>query len=349
MPPNLLTRTAAPKDSDAGYPGLFGRDAGVGFWDPALHDGDPMQPKSNWRWSAGFRRPIGFSSAAEFPDVAGSWTDRLHPDDANLVAPHSAPACPTGPAAPATTWPVVRGCRMARSPGSAGPVELPWIVPAKPREPVGRRSISTRRTARQVAQAAKTSATAAEEAVRSNAMVEGLARAADPIGQVVGLINAIAGQTNLLTLNATIEAARAGDAAKGFAVMAGEIKGLANQTAKATGDIDAQIATVPEATRKAVAAIEGIGTVIDQVREISSSIAAAAEQRDAATREIACNVHRAAQGTQDVSSHVAGVTTAAAPMGTASAQILASADRLAADAQKLRSQMAGFLSGVYAG
>jgi methyl-accepting chemotaxis protein len=180
-------------------------------------------------------------------------------------------------------------------------------------------------------------------------MVEGLARAADRIGEVVGLINSIAGQTNLLALNATIEAARAGDAGKGFAVVAGEVKGLANQTAKATGDINAQITSVQGETRKAVDAIKGIGTVIDQVREISSSIAAAVEQQGAATREIASNVQLAAQGTLEVSSHIAGITTAAAATGEASVQVTASADGLVLDSQKLRAEVTGFLAEVRAG
>ena len=54
---------------------------GVGLWDAILHEGDPMHPKARWTWSAEFRRLCGFSSAAEFPDVVQSWSDRLHPDD----------------------------------------------------------------------------------------------------------------------------------------------------------------------------------------------------------------------------------------------------------------------------
>ncbi|MCO6415289.1 methyl-accepting chemotaxis protein [Siccirubricoccus sp. KC 17139] len=56
--------------------------AGVGLWDAILHEGDAMHPKARWTWSAEFRRLLGFASAAEFPDVVQSWSDRLHPEDA---------------------------------------------------------------------------------------------------------------------------------------------------------------------------------------------------------------------------------------------------------------------------
>ena len=90
---------------------------------------------------------------------------------------------------------------------------------------------------------------------RKDQRVEGLARTAQRIGEVVQLIETIAGQTNLLALNATIEAARAGDAGKGFAVVASEVKSLANQTAKATEEIRMQISEIQDATGQTVDAI----------------------------------------------------------------------------------------------
>jgi methyl-accepting chemotaxis protein len=71
-----------------------------------------------------------------------------------------------------------------------------------------------------------------------------LTEGAQKIGEVVDLINGIAGQTNLLALNTTIESARAGDAGKGFAVVASEVKSLANQTAKATEEVASQITSI---------------------------------------------------------------------------------------------------------
>ena len=99
--------------------------------------------------------------------------------------------------------------------------------------------------------------------------VHGLVEAPQRIGDVVNLINDIAGQTNLLALNVTIEAARAGDAGKGFAVVASEVKNLANQTGKATEEIAGQITDIQEATGNAVKAIENITVTIRKIDEIS--------------------------------------------------------------------------------
>src|SRR6185312_15692244 len=133
------------------------------------------------------------------------------------------------------------------------------------------------------------------------------AKAATRIGDVVELINTIAGQTNLLALNATIEAARAGEAGRGFAVVASEVKALAEQTAKATGEISQQIAGIQNATHESVGAIKEIGDTIGKMSEIASTIAAAVEEQGAATQEISRNVQRAALGTAQVSSNIAEV------------------------------------------
>ncbi|MEO5374074.1 MAG: methyl-accepting chemotaxis protein [Alphaproteobacteria bacterium] len=202
--------------------------------------------------------------------------------------------------------------------------------------------------ARQVAQAAKISSGAVDQARHTNDMVQGLADAANKIGEVVNLINDIASQTNLLALNATIEAARAGDAGKGFAVVANEVKSLANQTAKATGDISQQIASVQAATKEAVSAIQGIGSTISEISEISSAIASAVEEQGAATKEIARNVEQAATGTQEVSKNISGVTTAAEEAGSSANQVLTAAGELSRQSELLRSQVDGFIARVRA-
>ncbi len=173
-------------------------------------------------------------------------------------------------------------------------------------------------------------------------------QAADSIGDVVQLINTIAGQTNLLALNATIEAARAGESGKGFAVVAQEVKMLAAQTAKATGEISGQISGMQTATQESVTAVKGISETIDRISSIAAAIAAAVEQQGAATNEIANNVQQAARGTAQVSSNIASVSAAAQETGAASTQMLASADELSRRGEELKKQVDNFLDQVRA-
>src|SRR5258707_15247959 len=118
---------------------------------------------------------------------------------------------------------------------------------------------------RQIAHSASIAQSAVAQADRTNAMVEGLLKATQKIGEVMGLIQNIAAQTNLLALNATIEAARAGVAGQGFAVVASEVKALSTQTAKATAEIADQIQATRDATRETAAATHLIGATIRQI------------------------------------------------------------------------------------
>ncbi len=209
-------------------------------------------------------------------------------------------------------------------------------------------SASIAEIGRQVNQSAKIAAGAVEEAARTNEAVLGLDLAAQRIGEVVTLINDIAGQTNLLALNATIEAARAGEAGKGFAVVAQEVKNLANQTAKATEEISSQISSVQEETRDTVTAIDNIIRVISEISDISTTIASAVEEQGVSTQEIARSVQQAAQGTQEVNTNIGGVTRAASSTGEASNQVLDSAGQLAVQAETLRAEVEKFLADVRA-
>ena len=113
-------------------------------------------------------------------------------------------------------------------------------------------SSSVNEISRQVQESARMANEAVDQARHTNDRVSELSKAAARIGDVVELINTIAGQTNLLALNATIEAARAGEAGRGFAVVASEVKALAEQTAKATGEIGQQITGIQGATQESV-------------------------------------------------------------------------------------------------
>jgi methyl-accepting chemotaxis protein len=207
---------------------------------------------------------------------------------------------------------------------------------------------SVNEISRQVQESARRASEAVQQAEKTNDRIGKLALAADRIGDVVELINTIAGQTNLLALNATIEAARAGEAGRGFAVVASEVKALAEQTAKATGEISQQIASMQTATGESVEAIKEIGTTIAQMAEISSTIAAAVEEQGAATQEISRNVQQASVGTTQVSSNIVDVQRGAGETGSASTQVLAAAQSLSSDSNRLKLEVGRFLNTVRA-
>jgi methyl-accepting chemotaxis protein len=207
-------------------------------------------------------------------------------------------------------------------------------------------SSSINEISRQVQESARMASEAVGQARTTNDRVSELSKAAARIGDVVELINTIAEQTNLLALNATIEAARAGEAGRGFAVVASEVKALAEQTSKATGEIGQQITGIQAATQDSVTAIKEISGTIERLSEISSTIAAAVEEQGAATQEISRNVQQAAHGTQQVSSNIIDVQRGASETGSASSQVLSAAQSLSGDSNRLKLEVGKFLNSV---
>ena len=209
-------------------------------------------------------------------------------------------------------------------------------------------SSSVNEISRQVQESARMAHSAVDQARATNDRFGELSKAAARIGDVVELINTIAGQTNLLALNATIEAARAGEAGRGFAVVASEVKALAEQTAKATGEIGQQISGIQAATQESVGAIKEIGGTIEKLSEISATIASAVEEQGAATQEISRNVQQAARGTQQVSNNINDVQRGASETGSASSQVLSAAQMLSGDSNRLKLEVGKFLNTVRA-
>jgi methyl-accepting chemotaxis protein len=207
---------------------------------------------------------------------------------------------------------------------------------------------SVNEISRQVHESARMAGEAVGQSRTTTDRVSELSKAAARIGDVVELINTIAGQTNLLALNATIEAARAGEAGRGFAVVASEVKALAEQTAKATGEIGQQISGIQSATQVAVSAIKEISGTIERLSEISSTIAAAVEEQGAATQEISRNVQQAARGTHEVSSNITDVQRGAGETGSASSEVLSAAQSLSRDSNRLKLEVGKFLDTVRA-
>jgi methyl-accepting chemotaxis protein len=207
-------------------------------------------------------------------------------------------------------------------------------------------SASINEIRRQVSESSAIAKSAVDEAQAVNGKVGELAGAAQQIGEVVALIRTIAEQTNLLALNATIEAARAGEAGRGFAVVASEVKNLANQTARATEDITQHIQRVQEETASAVGAIQSIGKTITSMSKISGDIAAAVEQQTSATTDISRHVQDVSTSTSQVQRAIESMIKTAQNSGAASGKTLDAANRLSTDAATLSREVDSFLTNV---
>jgi methyl-accepting chemotaxis protein/PAS domain-containing protein len=184
------------------------------------------------------------------------------------------------------------------------------------------------------------------EAHATNQDIGALAQGAQKVGDVTKLIRSIAEQTNLLALNATIEAARAGEAGRGFAVVASEVKSLAVQTAKATEDISSQIIEVQNSTGKAVEAIGRISQRMAEINNYTSAVAAAVQQQNAATSEISQNVTSAAGGATLIVTVLSEVAAATTETQHSAQTVLAASESVEKAAANLRSEVEGFLTKV---
>lgn len=189
---------------------------------------------------------------------------------------------------------------------------------------------------------------AASKTKAANDTFIGLEQATQKIGDVVKLIQQIAGQTNLLALNATIEAARAGEAGRGFAVVASEVKSLAVQTAKATEIISGQILAVQASTKDAVEEIQSIEKCMDEIGRYTSVAAGSIEQQSSATAEISSNVVNAAQETHRVVAMLDEVAGAAVETRTSAEIVLAASQAVESAVENMRGEVESFLHDVAA-
>lgn len=159
--------------------------------------------------------------------------------------------------------------------------------------------------------------------------MEALTISTQDIGDVLSLIKTIAEQTNLLALNATIEAARAGEAGKGFAVVASEVKALADQTATATTRIADQITDLQGKAGTARSAIERINERTRDLDTAASGIAGGAGEQAAVTSEISSSMHDASRGVSTASDETAGIKDASSALAKAAQQIDTLANKIA--------------------
>ena len=199
-----------------------------------------------------------------------------------------------------------------------------------------------REIAHNATEAARVAHQAVDVAEATTQTVGKLGDSSEEIATVIKLINGIAEQTNLLALNATIEAARAGEAGKGFAVVASEVKELAQETARATEDISQRVEAIQADTSGAVEAISRISTVIGEINDFQATIAAAVEEQTATTNEMNRNVAEAANGTQGIAAAISGLAAGTQETTQQVADAQRAAGELARMSGELQSAVARF-------
>jgi methyl-accepting chemotaxis protein len=207
---------------------------------------------------------------------------------------------------------------------------------------------STNEISARVSQTSRIIGDAVSRGEHGLAQADALTRTAEDIGAVLGLIQDIAGQTNLLALNATIEAARAGDAGRGFAIVASEVKALANQTAEATSRINARILEVQSGVGGITSAFRSLTATLSELNEAGATIAGASAEQSVATLEISRSTSTAADKAGQIEDAVDRASRAVGSADTTSTEFVEVARRLNQRAGRLQDEVNAYLQVVAA-
>ncbi len=168
-------------------------------------------------------------------------------------------------------------------------------------------SASIKEINRQVQEATTHTKDAETKVTHLTQAAETLEETTGKITEIIALIKGIAEQTNLLALNATIEAARAGDAGKGFSVVASEVKKLASETSEATQSIVNLVHNINSAVGSTISDVDGMKEVIDSINGTTNSIASAIEQQGFASQEIARSATMVSEGLRSIGNRVESI------------------------------------------
>ena len=184
-----------------------------------------------------------------------------------------------------------------------------------------------------------------QQADKTSIMLE---HAALRIGEIVEIIQKIAGQINLLALNATIESARAGEAGRGFAVVASEVKSLASQTEHATHEISQNIDNIKNVSTEVIKSLGAIKTSIESVCGISNKISSAVNEQSDATHNIANNMQNASNGTDMIDASINEVSEFSLEANKSAIETKEAAKLLSQNTSLLSQEISAFLNNVRA-
>ncbi len=176
----------------------------------------------------------------------------------------------------------------------------------------------------------------------ANTTIASLKTHSQEIGEIIQVIAGITGQTNLLALNAAIEAARAGDAGKGFKVVADEVKELARETALSAEDVTRKIGAIQSSSQNAIEAIAQVAEIIKRVSELANAIAVAILEQSHTTDDISRTMIDAAAGSEEISRAIIEVATTVRDSSEQAVNVLNGARELSSLAEQLHKLVEAF-------